>query len=333
MTNQVLKTKKSMEKTSTNNLPAVIQTDTAFEYERMFMNPKRLQVHELLKIVGYDEPDEIFKERAKYFNYYERPVVTGDGYVINQIPDFLAALQSNVPELEVVVMKNVMVNDIIDFISFKHVWKHGKSRRKMYEMAKVLTEYVQEKDKAWKDQFKSNKTRGIVAEMAGVSDGTIQSVTAIGNYNPELLDEVDNKKITASQALKIVKPKKPNAQKKKKQTDDTFTSRKRHAGILISNAPNIDSGEKAKLKVTSAVFEIEEVGRVDFKINEKSSTVCINGKLIGEVTHNVVSDRDFEGKRDYSQHHTLLPNDDSFDFQFIMRGIEKYIINETKMAA
>ncbi|MCB0540192.1 MAG: hypothetical protein KDE33_21930, partial [Bacteroidetes bacterium] len=254
-------------------------------------------------------------------------VVTEDGYVITHPRDFLAAITNGLQKFEVVVMKNAILNDVIDFISFKHVWQHGKSKRKMYEMVKVLTEFVVQQDKEWKKKFKSNKTRAIIAELTGVSDGTIQGITSIGKMNPQLLDDIDNNKIKNATALQIGK------KKKEKSSDGKFTSRKRHASIKISNTSNYDSGEKALLNVTSATFEVENVGTVKFIINGKSSTLTINGKHISDAIHNVVSDNDFEGKRDYSQHHTLLPNDDSFDVQFIMKGIEKYITNQIKIAA
>ncbi|OJW99078.1 MAG: hypothetical protein BGO70_03720 [Bacteroidetes bacterium 43-93] len=319
----VMKNLKKIDNTVANN-------EKEFYYESRMVNPAKILIHPLLEIAGYDAPDDIFCERANHFKFYERSVVTEDGYAITHPTDILAAQQAGLQEIEVVIMRKAMVNDIIDFISFKHVWKHGKSRRKIYEMATFLTEYVLNKDKEWREQQKSPKTRGIVADTMGISDGKLQTIMQIGNNNPELLDRIDNEEIGSKEALEIIRP------VVKPGIDKPFESRKRYANLIISNNPDVSNGEKAKLKIRSIKMDIEEIGLLDVLFTPHATSIYLNGEHFKEVTHNVVSDKGYEGKREYSQHHTLLPNDDSFDIQFILKGLEKFIDNDniqTKIAA
>lgn len=326
---QTSKNKEKMKKTGLSKSKSEQATAAgakSFVYEPATVSVKSLKIHPLLDIIGYDFPDDIFIERTNYFKFYERCVITEDGLAITHPTDLLAAQRSGVKEMEVVVMKNAFLNDVIDFISFKNVWKHGKSRRKIFEMAKFLTGYVMQKDKEWKAKFNSTKTRGIVAEIMGISDGTVQAITSIGKKDESLLDKIDNKETNSTKAISLIKLSKPTNE------DNTIESRKRYANLIISNNPDVGNGAKAQLHIRSAKFEIDEIGTLEFRTETGRTALYINDNYLKDVFHNVVSDKDYDKKREYCQHHTLLPNDDSFDVQFILKGIEKFIDNQ-KIAA
>ena len=157
-----------------------------FSYERKSLPTASLSIHEAVQALGNFRPTDAFMEFLKEFGYLETPVVTEDGFVITHAVDVLAAQQCNIETIDVVVMKNAMHDDVVRFISFKDAVKHGKNRAALFQTIKFLTNYLTTTDagKALAAEHDSNKTRTIVAEIIGVSPGTVQNISSIGKADP-----------------------------------------------------------------------------------------------------------------------------------------------------
>jgi|GEM_PF-5177526 len=284
----------------------------SFSYERKSMPTASLSSHPAVLALGNCQPNEIFMEFLKEFGYLETPVVTEDGYVITHMTDVIAAQQLNIKTIDVVVMKNATQDDVVRFISFKDAVKHGKNKTALFNSVKFLTSYLTttQAGKEWAGEFESNKTRSVVAEILGVSTGTVQNVSAIGKAEPLLLEQIDNNELTSTAAIKKVTNVVP------------FVSRKVYDGLVFSNT---GIKNKPKLNINSLTINIEELGSLDLLVNDTDVNGSLNGLPLEKMSHRVESDYDSKdsGKSQHVQTHTFIPINDRYSIQVIIRDLDQ----------
>jgi hypothetical protein len=277
-----------------------------FTYERNTANPASLQIHPLLIAADPAITGNVFTEFYKEFNHIEIPVVTEDGFVITHAADVLGAQELGLDKIEVVVMKNAKHDDVIKFISFKHVISHGKNRSAISQSIKYLTNYLTNTDsgKQLASEFDATKTRSIVCDIMGISTGTHQNITKIEKHAPELLAKIDNGEITKT-VNKVI----------------PFESRKRYEGLVLSS-----EGKKAKARLNLASFMVnfKELGELNFSFSGNSVTGALNGVALEDMIHRIDSDYNDKGETQHVQSHTFIPkNNDRFSIQIIIRDLDQ----------
>lgn len=316
------KTSKTQNHTETMKKTATGKTATKqFSYEQKFASPGKLKIHPILEAIGYDQPDAMFTENIKFFNYLERPVVTEDGFVVTHPTDVIAAQNMKKKQVEIVMMKGATVDDVIRFISFKNVWVHGRSRKNIYRLIEFLSNHLKnnENGKEWAKELAGSKTRKKIAAITGLSDGTIQNISRIGKNKPELLDEIDNGNLTSSQVQEEI------------IGEAAMNARKVHGGIKLSNKKGTESYE-AKYNLKSICLDIDKIGKLEYTIHGDKVVGALNGIKLEETSHSVEADNETEGQRDPGQHHVMLPVNDKYAVHIILRNIDA-ISEEIKLAA
>lgn len=300
----------NMENNSTITSQAVSEKKV-FTYERRVEKVANLKIHPFLVAMNVSSPSVLFKDFYNEFGHIEMPVVTEDGFVITHAQDVLGAQEIGIDIMEITVMKNANEDDVIRFISFKDVIKHGKAKSAFYKTVKLLEHYLNntEAGKKWKKEFGTTKTRPIAAAILGVSEGTIHSAKKLGDHNPELLAKIDKGEITSTEAFKKVDVEQP------------IESRKRYNNLFISNVP----GKTVEIPVVpvhnlrSIALEWDDLGELKFSINNGIVEAIRNGKSLGEVTHKVTA----EGNDKHNgQSHVFIPLDDRFSIQVIIRDAQ-----------
>jgi hypothetical protein len=306
-------TNSSSNKSQTNNSNTMKKTTTenvkkTFTYESKIEKVAAIQIHPCYETLNQAVPNAIFAEFIKEFGYMERPLVTEDGYAITHPSDVLAAKDLGIEEIEIVMMKNATKEDVIRFMSFKEVVKHGKSRVLLYKTITLLTDHLTktESGKEWAKEYDSNKTRTVVSKITGVSTGTIQNISTIGNKKPELLVEIDNGRMTQANAIKEVEPEIP------------FTSRKRCKDLSISNVEK-DIKIPPQFTLEEIGLKIKDFGNLKLSITNTQANLELNGEVVESLTHKVFADNGDGGKRQQSQSHVFLPINDRFSIQVIIR--------------
>lgn len=288
-----------------------------FSYESKIMKLADLRIHQLLELLGYDKPDQIFNDFAKHFDYFERPVVTKDGFIISHATDFLSARALGKSEMEVVIIHDCSIDDVIQFISFKQVYKHGINRSKLAEVIGFLTDYLTNNPsgKNWAQTLPHNKTRNKVAEILGVSSTTVHNVSTVGK-NAELAAKVDNGEITNSQALSVIKG------------NEEFKSRKRFANLKITNSKGTTVPLNSGLNLKSIVLNVENLGTVKCIMNGSKVDVLLNGVHVENISHYIQADAGSDDNKQDIQHHVFLPVDGRFGIQLILRDLGNININD-----
>ena len=287
-----------------------------FVYERKMEKVVNLEIHPCLIAMKMAQPSEIFKDFLNEFGYFESPVVTEDGFVITHPTDVVAAKQRGVEELNVVVIKNATQDEIVRFISFKHVIKHGESRVALFNMVKFLTGHLKgtEPGRQWACEFDTNKTRPVAAKILGLSEGTIHNIMTIGNKAPELLEKIDNREMTSTEAIKQINAELP------------IGSRKRYKDLFISNVPastaTIPVETKPKYNLRSISLEYDGLGKLDLSIDDVAVSGSLNGESLGEMSHTVKPEN--VGAHS-AQSHTIIPIDDRFSIQVIIRDAQAMV--------
>ena len=305
-----------------NNTAQVTAPKTAFVYEKQSIDPSSIQIHPLLLAAGPIVSNDVFVEFYNEFNHLETPVITEDGFAITHAADVLAAQHLGINTIDVVVMNNAKENDVVRFISFKNVISHGENRTAIYKMTNYLTKYLTKtpEGKELASEFDTNKTRNVVAEIMGLSSGTVHNIKTIGDNNPEMLDKIDQGKMTSKTALEQVK------KKKKPSYTIPLDSRKRFEDILFSSK---DKNDPAKFNLNSVVMNFEELGELNLNISGNSVAGSLNGQSLGEISQSVRSDYGMglkEGSASRSQHvqsHVFLPINDRFSIQIIIRDLDQ----------
>ena len=285
-----------------------------FSYERTMVCPASLEIHPLLKIASTAVSNDIFLDFYNEFNFLEIPVVTEDGYVITHAADVNCAKELGIVDMEVVIMKEATQDDIIRFVSFKHIINHGKNRFALYQLIKFLTKHLTQNvsGKELAAEFETNKTRTIVAKLINLSPGTVQSVTAIGDKDQELLKKIDNGEITGTAALAIVK---------KTSTVAPFVSRKRYDGLKLSNESN---KEKPEFNLDAITINFKEIGQLNFSVSGEDVSGSLNGIALEDIIHRIDSDYNKDGETQRVQSHTFIPKtNDRFSIQIIIRDLDQ----------
>ncbi len=315
------KTSKTQNHTETMKKTATGKIATRqFSYEQSLVSPGKLKIHPILEAIGYDQPDAMFTENIKFFNYLERPVVTEDGFVVTHPTDVIAAQNMKKKQIEIVTMKGATMDDVIRFISFKNVWVHGKSRRKIYELIKFLTNHLKnnKNGQEWAKELEGTKTRKKIATITKLSDGTIQNISRIGNNNPDFLDEIDNGTKTSEQVKGEI------------DGEPAFNTRQCFRNIKLSNKKNTESS-KAKYDLKSMSLDIDHIGKLEYRIEGNKVVGTLNGVKLETASHNIQADNETKGARHQAQHHVILPVNGQYSVHIILRNIES--MNETKLAA
>jgi len=318
--NQKPQNKTKMKK-QTPVTPVKESTTKQFTYERKFVNPLDLKIHPLLNVIGFEQPDNFFTEHANHFNYLERSVITEDMFAITHPTDVLAAQQLNKDKIEVVIMKGATIHDVIKFISFKDVWQHGKSRKKIFDMITFLTDHLTQtvEGKAWAKELNGKKTRQKVAGVMNVSDGTVKNVSRIGKNDPEMLDKIDNGEMTSTDAKEQIVSEQP------------FESRKCFRKLKFTDKiENIK--DEPKDKIRSISIDFEQAGELKYTIDGSKVKGTLGGLPLNSAFHSVEADNENNGKREDSQHHVIVPFDHKYSVHIIIRNLDG-LCEEIRLAA
>lgn len=298
----------------TANTQADLQNDRKqFSYERKVVRTETISVHPGIQAMRQSPVSlkEMFSKFYNEFGYLEIPVVTEDGYAITHIEDLEYAIENDIEDIEIVVMRNATENDIVRFISFKECFRHGGSKRALYDTVKYLEHYLRNtpQGKEWAKEFDSNKTRAIISEITGASQTTIQNVSKMAKSGEDTLRRIDAKEITGRSILK--KEEKP------------VETRKRYDAIHISNVPErtIQKLPEAH-KLISLTAEFEDLGTLSISLKDGVAVAFLNDEPLDTMTHTATTDDGgAKGDRRPSQQYVFNPSDDRFSIQFILRDI------------
>jgi hypothetical protein len=80
------------------------------------------------------------------------------------------------------------------------------------------------------------------------------------------------------------------------------------------------------------ILDIDQVGKLEYKINGSEVIGTLNGTKLNNATHSIEADNDNKDRRDEAQHHVILPINGKYSIHIILRNIEG-MNNETRIAA
>lgn len=297
---------------TSNNSKTNSEMTNKISYERKSVLVSSLTIHPGIELLDSTMQNDVFKIFYDEFQYLETPVITEDNYVITHAIDVLAAKEAAIENIDVVVLKNVSEEQVIRFISFKEVIRHGKNRVALSQSIKLLTNHLTktESGKEWAKSIPGAKTRKKVANILGVSDGTVQNVSAIAKHNPELLEKIDAGETTNTEAL----DKRPKVV--------PFVSKKRYENVLLSNTGTRD---QPKITINGFKLDTKELGELNFSVDGSKVTGLRNGVQLESMTHNITSDYDSEGrcKSQHIQEHVFQTISDRFSIHIIIRDLDQ----------
>ncbi len=297
---------------TSNNSKTNSEMTNKISYEKKSAPVSSLMIHPGLQLLDSTIQNEVFKSFYNEFQYLETPVVTEDNFVITHAIDVLAAKQIGIENIEVVVLKNVDEAQVIRFISFKEVVKHGKNKVALSKAVTLLTHHLtkNEAGKEWAKTIPGSKTRQKIANTLGVSDGTIQGIMALAKKNPEALAKIDAGEMTNSEALN------------KQSKTLPFSSRKRYENVVLSNT---GARDQPKITINGFKLDTKELGELNFSVDGGKVTGLHNGELLENMTHNVTSDYDSEGKckSQHVQEHIFQALSDRFAIHVTIRDLDQ----------
>lgn len=256
-----------------------IKKQVPIKFSPKSISIKGLKIHPLIEILGHDAIDDIFIGHVKHFKHLETPVIS-DGYVLSNVQSFLAAQKLKHRKIDVIEMEVSNPDEVVRFVNFKNLWKHGENREMLREAVKYLTEFLTKKEvgKRWAKEIDAPKTRGKIAKILGVSDGSIGNLTRDGQ-------KPNNKRQTGKTSvqnnnLKTVEFKPPFILKDK-EFDDLEISNETLRGESSIEEIQIKMRGKGTLKIASLKGKTElhyngqklQMADSFFQSNETDKTV------------------------------------------------------------
>lgn len=168
----------------------------------------KLKPHSLLQYFGMKmdrETDGAFRYYAKeadHFNHYDKPIVTIDGFVIGNFMAFQAAINNDLPELEVEVILDLEEDDVLRFVNAKSLF-FKKSYVARFRLFKLLKEYLETNPKGilWAKTL-TGDINVKVGTITGYHKETVKLVNRIGNKNESLFEKIDDGELALTAAAK-----------------------------------------------------------------------------------------------------------------------------------
>ncbi len=137
-------------------------------------------------------------------------------------------------------------------------WKPTKKYAVMFKFINVFMKYYTKKNgigAKFRDEDNPNSLRELVAEILGTNRTYLDMIEAIGNFKPELLEQVDNGEVSLKEAFAMV----PKERKSGKENKGKKEQKKNHIDP-VTDLSRLTKDELETLTTNLPLFQAEQIG-------------------------------------------------------------------------
>jgi hypothetical protein len=137
-------------------------------------------------------------------------------------------------------------------------WKPTKKYAVMFKFINVFMKYYTKKNgigAKFRDEDNPNSLRELVAEILGTNRTYLDMIEAIGNFKPELLEQVDNGEVSLKEAFAMV----PKERKSGKENKGKKEQKKNHIDP-VTDLSRLTKDELETLTTNLPIFQAEQIG-------------------------------------------------------------------------
>lgn len=137
-------------------------------------------------------------------------------------------------------------------------WKPTKKYAVMFKFINVFMKYYTKKNgigAKFRDEDNPNSLRELVAEILGTNRTYLDMIEAIGNFKPELLEQVDNGEVSLKEAFAMV----PKERKSGKENKEKKEQKKNHIDP-VTDLSRLTKDELETLTTNLPLFQAEQIG-------------------------------------------------------------------------
>jgi len=137
-------------------------------------------------------------------------------------------------------------------------WKPTKKYAVMFKFVGVFMKYYTKKNgigAKFRDEDNPNSLRELVAEILGTNRTYLDMIEAIGNFKPELLEQIDNGEVSLKEAFAMV----PKERKSGKGNKGKKEQKKNHIDP-VTDLSRLTKDELETLTTNLPLFQAEQIG-------------------------------------------------------------------------
>jgi hypothetical protein len=138
-------------------------------------------------------------------------------------------------------------------------WKPTKKYAVMFKFINVFMKYYTKKNgigAKFRDEDNPNSLRELVAEILGTNRTYLDMIEAIGNFKPELLEQVDNGEVSLKEAFAMV----PKERKSGKENKGKREEQKKNHIDPVTDLSRLTKDELETLTTNLPLFQAEQIG-------------------------------------------------------------------------
>lgn len=169
-----------------------------------------IKVHPLLNklkmTVSSDLKDTFafYAEESKYFNHYERPVLTANNKVINNLAAWYSASTNGVAEIEVDIIEGLEEDDVLRFINAKSLFfKRNYPAR--YALISELRNHFETNPKGieWVNSMEGDIIQK-VSKITGYGESSTKMLAVIGKDDNDYFNQIKEGKLSLREAYNLI---------------------------------------------------------------------------------------------------------------------------------
>jgi hypothetical protein len=137
-------------------------------------------------------------------------------------------------------------------------WKPTKKYALMFKFIAVFMKYYTKKNgigAQFRDVENPISLRELVAEILGTNRTYLDMIEAIGNFNPELLEQVDNGEVSLKEAFKMLPREKKLGEMGKEKKEQ-----KKNYSVPVTDLSGLSKDELVTLTTNLPSFHAEQIG-------------------------------------------------------------------------